>query len=744
MTRILFATLLLLWPCVGLAQDLRVRSGEHGDFTRLVFDMPADTEWRVTQPERRSLLVKFDTQGLKVDLSQVFDRISTERISEVTPLTTGIGVSIGLGCDCDADSFLYQEDMLVVDIRDSTGGETLFESGDAFSDPPDTPARATTDQHALSELRLGSDPGIGPQETGSVLFPQFLSEEIGRAGAQPEKSSAIHDGVFEKMLVEQLARAATEGLLVPAVSLPRAHENTAIPDAFSVSVPHDRPPTIDASISSGDPHDPETRIRIGGDVCIGDTALDISSWGTEDTLENGIPELRSRLFGEFDRFDEDTAAALAKAYVYLGFGAEARALLDLLSEPPDQGVFALAGIVDGQIDGAGVFADQSNCEGAAALWSLLGSASLPERAKINSNAVIRSFEALPLHLRTLLGPRLAIRLAEEGAPESARSVLSRLARARGETNEQMAFSSAQLDLLDGAEGSARPKLEHLADGTGSNAARAIADTIEIAIRDGESIDPKVGDLAGAYATELRDTDQGPKLWLAQIRALAAAGRYDEAFRVLLSDLDHPVDSRPEAASDALRLLEGNANDTDFLKHALTGADRFDGLARPAVALTVASRLLDLEFPDAAERWMSLGGVDRAARETRLLRARLHLARSEPEQAEIALVGLQGDDALRLRALAREMMGDFEYATTAYASIGDVRQSEHAAWLAGDWTRLDGRNDPIGMTAGIAETRLPAVEEAPPSLAMAEELAGTSSNARETLRRLLDETRVGDE
>ena len=744
MRRITLAAMLLaLLPCVGLAQSVVLRSGEHDDFTRLVFDMPSDLRWRVDRPERRKLAVTFDARGLDLDVSSVFDRINTERISEVTPLPNGDGVSIELACRCSADSFLHQDDMLVIDIRDAIGVVEPLEGDLAETEQARNASTVDLDHEVLSELRLGPDPGIGPRLEQSMLVPRFRANGQSQALAVQNVPLSSQEGDFERMLAEQLARAATDGLLDPAISISLVPDKGVVSEEPPLPVSENRTVTIDAKIASRTSNDRETRVRIGGDVCIPASVLDLASWGDDDTLRKGIPELRGKLFGEFDRLDDEIAVTLAKAYVYLGFGAEARALLDLLPEPPDPGLFALAGIVDGEIDRVGVFAGQSNCEGHAALWALLGSATLPKEAEVNSNAVLRSFEALPLHLRTSLGPRLAIRLAEEGAPDAARSLLGRLSRALGKSDEQMAFSAAQVDKLGGAVGTARQELKRIADGTGSNAANAVADSIEIAVREGERIDPKMGDLAAAYATELRGTDQGSRLWLAQVRALAASGRYDDAFRVLRTDTDHPLDLREQAASDALLIVEDAASETDFLKQVVAGTETFDGIVRPEAALAIARRLLDLKLPDPAERWLSFGGVDPASREARLLRARVHLARSEPEQAEIAIVGLQGEDALRLRARARELMGDYQYATSAYASLGEEQQSEEAAWLAGAWPLLDGRNDPIGRTAAVVETSVPDPGDAP-SLSMAEALAGASSEARDTLRKLLDETHLGDE
>lgn len=109
------------------AQTVNVRSGEHGTFTRLVFDLPDETEWSLNPQRDDAYVLSFGRTGWAVDLSRAFDRIDRSRVAR---LQRGAdGVTISLACNCKADGFIFQNRMLVVDISERSG------SGDAWAGP---------------------------------------------------------------------------------------------------------------------------------------------------------------------------------------------------------------------------------------------------------------------------------------------------------------------------------------------------------------------------------------------------------------------------------------------------------------------------------------------------------------------------------------------------------------------------------------------------------------------------------
>lgn len=734
------------------AQDVRVRSGEHGSFTRVVLDLPEQLEWAIDQSSADTVDIRLTGNGLGFDLSRALARLNQGRVSDVSALPDGQGIRVTLGCACVAEAFQAQNAMLVVDFRPGIVPAQISRvDGTGISKTLDN-QRAETETSVLSNVRVGQNPGIGPESGENALLPEFNGLIKSSPPVEKQTMNAadgLDPGVFEQILAEQLATAATDGLLDSAMRyVPEPGESRVEPEvALNPPLPSKVTPedaaarALAAAISGREAGDMQSHIRIGGTTCISDRELDVASWGGDDPLSDTIPHLRGRLFGEFDRLDSDVMIELARAYTSIGFGAEARALLDLDTNVQEPALFALAGIVDGYSDRAGVFVGQTNCDGAAALWALIGSIDLPANAGINKNAVLATFEGLPLRMRTQLGPRLATRLAEEGLPDAARNVLSRLERATGDVSEEMIFSEAQIERLDGSHDNAHQLLNAIAAKPGPNAAEAMAQAIELATENRERVNGNLADLSGAYSTEMRDTEQGPDLWLAHLRALTANGQYDASFSQLFGEPDYPESVRAKATTDLLTLLTEQAQDTAFLKHSLAQTEGYEGLASPKSALLVARRLLDLGLPAPAQRWLDFEGIDRRNSDVRLLKARALLAQAEPEQAEISLIGLDGDEVLSLRADARRMMGDYSYAAEAYTTLGNSESARSSAWLAGESTLPGGEQDALSAAMQLRERNFPDPTSNAPSLAIAETLAGAGAETRDTIRALLDATRL---
>ncbi|WP_252737463.1 hypothetical protein [Citreicella sp. C3M06] len=754
MTRIL--TIIIFFVAFpSWAQEVRVRSGEHGDFTRVVLDLPAELDWSVEQISSSAIDVIFEQGDLSFDVSRALERLSDGRVTGISDLSEGRGVRIALGCACVPRSYLATDRMLVVDLRLGEFVTREILKNQPSAKPIGQASEADSTTSFPSGVRIGQNPGIGLESGENSLLPSFspvASRSEQTASPDTAPAEGINPRQFEQMLAEQLATAATDGLLDSAMRyIPKPEENEAtVSDPFSSketlqgtqSAPAPAVRALETAISGRVPGDMQSRVRIGGSGCVPDQELDLASWGGEDPLKGSIPELRGKLFGEFDRLDHEAMIKLARAYISIGFGTEARALLDLELEGHESVLYALARIVDGDTDRAGVFAGQGDCDGVVSFWALIGSKDLPTNSAINENAILATFEGLPLRLRTLLGPRLATRFAEEGLPEPARNVLARLERATGGVNEDMMFSEAQIDRIDGSHADAHQVLNEIAVKPGPNAPEAMVQAIELATENRETVNERLADLSGAYSTELRDTEQGPELWLAHLRALTANGQYDEGFGNLFDQPTYPETIRAKAATDLLTLLTEQAHDTAFLKHALAYPDRYDGVASPQSALLVARRLLDLGLPQPAARWLDFAGIDKREPQVRILRAMAHLAQREPEQAEISLVGLEGEKILGLRAKARRMMGDYHYAAEAYNSLGDIQDARTSAWLAGDPSlAMEGEPDVLSAAMQMREEQIPDPLTNAPSLAIAEILAGSGAETVNTIRALLEATRI---
>src|SRR6056297_3080281 len=152
--------LLILLPQLLLAQNVTVRSGEHGRFTRLVLTLPVEATWNLVEnSSTNELEVLFPDQAFNYDTSTTCDRIGRSRINDVRPKEGGTGLIVSLACDCDAQAFTLNNSLLVIDVSET-------------SNSPKTIARANDDIFELknfeknnrgavelSDIRLGYNPG---------------------------------------------------------------------------------------------------------------------------------------------------------------------------------------------------------------------------------------------------------------------------------------------------------------------------------------------------------------------------------------------------------------------------------------------------------------------------------------------------------------------------------------------------------------------------------------------------------
>jgi len=192
-------------------------------------------------------------------------------------------------------------------------------------------------------------------------------------------------------------------------------------------------------------------------------------------------------------------------------------------------------------------------------------------------------------------------------------------------------------------------------------------------------------------------------------------------------------------------LISHASDREFLLRVLNAAP----LTLPSdVENNTARRLLELGFADAANGFLKSPADISEQRTRRILRAEIALSLSRPLDAEAELLGVEGEDADRLRVQARELVGDYAGALRSVNILDEAEQRRELAWLAGDWSTLaEGEQDLLAQTAqlAIAHDRNSAENEfdtrAPGFLRQARNLITDSQEARSVLEALLTEFAV---
>ncbi len=762
MIRWLFVVL-AAWPTVAAAQSITVQSGEHADFSRLVIltrDLP---EWQFGRVEDGYEL-RTDATDWAYDLARVFDLIPKKRIAAISDLGEG-RLRLTVNCECHADAFEIRSG-LVIDIKDGAAPATArFEEPLAKITPKETADHPVFPSDPVDIFALPSLRAQWPAPTQD-------SPTQGLAATPPD-SHDTQNRVIEAQaaLLEQLSRAAGQGLITPSAGIaptpvterpaPTTVQNEPmekdpadtvhmVPDSSVETEAVDIAPdvanirvTSAVEVFQSLQSDPEP-LTSEGENCRPDDHFAIADWGVPIDSGATFSDFRAQIVGEFDSADPESVEALVKYYIYLTFGAEARALLSAFdTEIPDAGLLhSLAEIMDnGVASNQRPLIDELGCETSGALWAVLARPSLGRGDRVPVDAVIAAFAAMPLHLRRHLGPGLAERFLTFGDTDTATAIRNAIARAPGDHGEALTLLDAELALMASAGDAGGETLPKLVASGGDIAPRALVRLLDATLDKGGDFAPSLIETAAALAFEHRGTPLGSELARVHIRSLVHAGQYKAATEAM--DSSAKQDTLDSNAIDLLNQelfirAAQHATPSDFLTLVLsrpTGDG--EGAQADTARHSVAERLLDLGF---AKEARDLLAEDTAVPTSadRILFARSFLLNGQPDLAIGYLVGLDDPAAKALLGRAHEDAGSHESAARVYASIQDSEAEARAIWRSENWNAARQLGSDARKAAAELATQVAAPDEELPTLARTKALIDQSASARDILRALLNE------
>lgn len=662
MIRLLLVLFALVRPVS--AEPMRVYSGEHGEFTRLVVELPAALDWTVGRTPKG---YAFAVAGLKnpdYDLSGVWQKISRNRIAGLDIDAVSGALQVALGCDCYLFPFEYQPGVVVLDVKPGAAPKgSKFEAAFVNPTPAALPASGGTTKAGYDWLSASSGTDVQHPETA---FP--LPLPTGEVSLRP-----IRDA-----LLQQLARGAADGV----VDLRLPPPDRARPTADATSLPWSSIRIGEApGIRVSDP-DAFAEGMLPAATCADDEVLDLPSWGRDRSPLDLLSTARSGIYGEFDAPDPEAVLRSVRLHLYLGFGAEALQQADLLGQEGDAGPLTLyrsmARLVDGESDPDTPFAAMLDCDGPAALWAALARDRLPAGPGVNRDAILRAFMALPPYLRSYLGSPLAEKFLARDDVDAARVIRDAMERAPDADPGAVALLDAESDLQLGDSAAARDHaLEAVAlDG---NRAEALVTLVETHFRQLEPIGSDVADALLALRSETSGTALATAVERAVVLSLGLSGQTEAAF------LD--AGAQGDTLADLWRVVADRAADDDFLRRAVLPADAVPPELDAALDLAIANRLLSLGFPDAALVW--IGKVQPTDKpDLRLAAAAAELGRRDARRAVDLLSGLPGAEAAALRAKANLELGDLSAAGTSLAAAGQTDAAARTSLWQGDWSALD--------------------------------------------------------
>lgn len=711
-------TLWLALALPALAAPVRVTSGEHEGFTRLVLDYANTVNWQVGR-SADGYELRLDGPVPAYDLRQAFDLIGKSRLAAIWLDPVSGALHIGLACACHAIPFEFRPGIVVIDLKDGpppkgSAFEETLEGETAAPLGPAPLARPKPRPQPEAEPAQGYDWLTVTRDAASTAPPSLHTPQIlpPDPALQPLRDT----------LLQQMAQGAAAGVV--DMEKPRAGPGlpeTAFPLAqIRIGDSTENLLKPDSSI------DPDLTAK--GEACLAADHLALADWGDpQRPFADQLSESRLGLTGEFDRPDAEAIARAVRFQLFLGFGAEARqTTLAFAPGSEDAKVWvALAYLLDADEDPTHLFRGMAACDGPAALWALLDEPLSPGEAVANG-AIRLAFSDLPLHLRQLLGPRLAERFLTLGDEDSARALQDAIRRAPSETTADVALMEAQLDLHQGDPAAAEAAAQELLADPGPDTPEALIALAEARARQGLPLGPETALALQALLREHEGSALAPRLRAAWILAEAAAGHFDAALAAL--------DGSPEVTPEVWNLTAELAPDADFLVATVLPPDDPLPHISPDLRITIARRLLGLGLAGPADRWLRDMTLDEP-----ILAAQIALGRHDGRSALTALAGSESEEAQQVKLRALELTGQEVPRAALLASDDNPEAAAPALARAGDWASLaaTGTTPWAEVANRLQPTTPPAVEgESPGPLATGRNLLVAGNETRMAIETLL--------
>ncbi len=728
--RLLLVAIMLIFPAALAAETAVVRSGDHVDFSRLAFDFSTPVAWKMGRIDRGYEL-RFEKPLESVDTGRIFQKISHDRITDVRVSKDKKRISVLLNCKCHADAFEFRPGMLVVDIKDGPASarsryETSFASDEISQNPISGEIKQNSKQPAPPSDLKGN--ASSENALPFVILPTRLDQnkELENLPGSRELNAALNAqknprhseiGRMQSEILREIGRAASQGLLQADIQIPKPTST----NKHRVKVGTDTAPP---PVSSGDHMNVHVESSIDRElvlklqphpstgsesVCLTDEIFDLASWGDPDSVLSEIIKQRGQVLQEFDEVSAESVEKLAKAYIYAGFGAEAKSILKAFGVEPKHGdiLRTMAEIVDGRGHYFSAnMESQIECSTSSALWAILTVPELPKRARLNKKTILSSFARLPHHMQRFIGPRLSQKFLDFGDVETARSLRNMTARHLDEPEAELQLLDARLDAERGLHEQAKQSLQNIVEQDNDMAPQALIALLEKGLADDGEVDTHLIEMAESHVFEQKNTEVGAELQRLVILLRAKEGNLQAALS-RLRDLQksHKMTRKKQSMiwQNVLDIALQNENREKFLRFIFTAKQDLEEWGIPPnTRRKITSLLLDEGLVDMAREILS---VDKAlyTADDKFMLARAELLAENPEAALQYLEEMSESRAVKLRAQAYSQMGDHQRAAQEYESIDDDKKRQSEIWRAGNWLELS--KDSAGAVGMLAQTML---------------------------------------
>lgn len=631
------------------AEDVRVLSGEHADFSRIVLVFERDIGWTENRtPDGLSVL--FDRKGIDLDLARVFQKIPRDRIVNVGFDTERSVLTLGLKDGSTAKVFWASDKALAIDVMEPSNQEE------------DRGAYLNVEMLRPAQADLSTSSGSGALRRLKVAPANLQTEAETRGHALPASE------VFRKRLIEGLSRTATFGF-VDLDDDPKVGSSSGISDAREGIGTH--------ALATG-PLERSLR-RLWNDA--GDLGKQtracpdfgfLKAEGGEGDWMDTIAMARSAEFAEWGSDSSTYAVDLAKAYLEAGFGSEAKAVLKAWGSPePDTDYLTiLADAVEGHpLSVRGKDLERySGCEGVTDLLRLLAVSDEEAVSLDTRQEVLSTFRKLNNVVQGQLARPLAAKFASMGGGDEA-SLVMRIAGLSGNTDTGVNGPIFETD------GSLTTSMgtPHDAGDPGNGDAANVRDLVR-RLTLGGAVEIEVDQvvLAEAMAHERKGTPQARELLDAAAIGSARLGDLSTALRIWSSATDSP--RKDSVFSKIAENVMASENAVALL--ALFGGSSADDRFRRLdlrTATAVVRRLLDIGFPEVAASLLATRS-DFDRRDQRHLEAESALVSGDARLALSLVAGDSDPEGTDLRVRAKSLLGEPVNASEKVEDIGALDEA----------------------------------------------------------------------
>lgn len=762
-------------PPAAAQEALRLRASEFSAFSRVTLDLPPGAAWRIEQ-EGRALTVVLEGRRVDLDARAIFPERRVSRVLRASEAEAAgdSRITFSMSCDCEAEVYPLGA-ALVLDFRDGAAVEPP--AAPALSPPATATAAREIPAAALpapSEAHVDAPAPESHAAAGGAAAPAARPQAAPDAHAaapqapaqqehEPDPPPAAHQAATssapapspapdpatdpapaaapreappqdvasvvaeaQRRLIEQLSRAAQEGLVEFTRPLPKPPAEDAPQDPAPVESAHGGEAQAEAPHAA--PSDPAhdgaaaTEQAAAAPTTLGEGQIEIRSVferdrkpappprdarcvedarfvlpvaeGAEDPAV-AIAAYRRDLTDAKDELDRAAMARLAKLYVAIGFGAEAIEILRGVEKPLNSAplVTDMALVVDGlPYAESGPLAGAKGCSGVVRVWRLAVPGADGNELPPGPAAAVDLSESLalvPPPLRHHLGAQVLTAMVDAGRLDAARRVAAVLDRAPGPRSDARRLAAAKFAIAEGRESQADAILEALTFRSSPEASEATALVIERRLAAGEPVEDRLIDSAAARALSYRGTPLGKRLKAAEIRA-RGGGRFIEALDVLETEFER------EGPDD--QTLREVAQEVFFAATPeKTGAAEYAGAAIARQGMMGEGPDSDRARAATAERLTAIGlanaaldmvrpGLGRSP-EAKLAGARAQVALGEGDAAIALLDGVEGEPAeeTRVAALVVEERHDEAWAHVQQDEMVAPERRAAFAWRAGEWS-----------------------------------------------------------